>query len=172
MHALQHQRGVLVSRPDGYDRVLAYLALTEGEASLVESRYAAKCGGAWTCTERPAPLPENVSNPKLAYLSAFPYQAGERFVRRVGLETGKDLYAEPPRATSQVIHSIDQEVVEVETPSPAGSVTRGAVTDVTVGEATIAAMLAGPALTRKGVVTDTPPIGGGGLVYNFSASRG
>ncbi|WP_135821150.1 Hvo_1808 family surface protein [Halostella litorea] len=116
-HAYQFRYGnaveLRVPRDASDDRVAALLSLVEGDANLVDERYAARCEAEWDCLRpRSDGGGTNASaadvHMGLYIHSYFPYAEGQAFVESVRERAGwagvTDLYADPPASTAAVIH--------------------------------------------------------------------
>ncbi len=120
-HALQDQYHNL-SKPrysgDTQDGDLAAQGIVEGEAAYVETRYAQRCGDAWSCVPAPGGS-GGATPPNLGmYLAVYhPYSDGPPYVdalrERGGWEAVNRTLARPPNATEQVIHVTDQEPADI-----------------------------------------------------------
>ncbi|HET6173828.1 MAG TPA: hypothetical protein VFD90_14540 [Gaiellales bacterium] len=117
-HALQNQhfhltRGVFAHHPSDHDGELAALALIEGDATEVQSRYVATLSAGDLVSELARTLGSMPSDSKVAkvpYLQGeltYPYTAGLEFVRAVRARGGQRLldraFRHPPRTTAAVL---------------------------------------------------------------------
>jgi hypothetical protein len=113
-HALQDQvypRSLKLGAVDG-EQEIALSALIEGDASVVERRYARRYLGLSTAAADKSLLsPTNLAvglPPALAASVRFPYTAGADFVgtlyRRGGWATVNEAFEEPPTTTEQILH--------------------------------------------------------------------
>jgi len=100
------------------DRVAALLSLIEGDANLVDERYAARCEAEWDCLRpRADGGGGNASTADIhmgLYIhSYFPYAEGQAYVEsvreRAGWEGVTELYADPPTSTAAVIDGQETE---------------------------------------------------------------
>ncbi|WP_121822384.1 Hvo_1808 family surface protein [Halostella salina] len=107
------------------DRVAALLSLIEGDANLVDERYAARCEAEWDCLRpRDDGGDGNASTAGIhmgLYIhSYFPYAEGQAYVEsvreRAGWEGVSDLYADPPTSTAAVIHGGTEEPIPLSLP--------------------------------------------------------
>ncbi|MFB6117430.1 Hvo_1808 family surface protein [Halosegnis sp.] len=111
VHALQDQHfdlgSITASTRDGQN---ANNGLIEGDANLVQDRYGANCGAAWSCLDAPAGGSGGGGDLHVGVyvLSFFPYSDGPGFVdyyqKRGGWERVNEMYADPPASAEQVIH--------------------------------------------------------------------
>jgi hypothetical protein len=111
VHALQDQQfgigDVRASTRDGYN---AQNGLIEGEANLVERRYMANCGGAWSCLSAPTSSGGGGGDFHLGIyvLNYFPYSDGPGFVgfyeARGGWDRVDAMHDRYPASSEQVIH--------------------------------------------------------------------
>jgi len=117
-HALQDEhfhltRGAFAPRPRDHDGELAALALVEGDAMDVQSRYVASLSPGELVGELARTLGSIPSDPgggSVPYLQRellYPYTAGEDFVRAVRARGGQRLldraFRHPPRTTAAVL---------------------------------------------------------------------
>lgn len=113
-HALQDQNypdALKLGALDGEEEI-ALSALVEGDASVVERRYARRHLGLSTAaTDRSLLSPANVAvglPPALVASVRFPYTAGADFVgrlrRRGGWESVDKAFEDPPTTTEQILH--------------------------------------------------------------------
>jgi hypothetical protein len=113
-HALQDQvypRSLKLGAVEG-EREIALSALVEGDASVVERRYARRYLGLSTAAADKSLLsPTNLAvglPPALAASVRFPYTAGADFVgtlyRRGGWEAVDEAFEEPPTTSEQILH--------------------------------------------------------------------
>ncbi|MFB6142880.1 MAG: Hvo_1808 family surface protein [Halorientalis sp.] len=111
VHALQDQRHNLSTlRAETRDAVNAQNALVEGEATVVQERYSARCGEEWTCISGPsssATTPADF-NWGVYYLTFFPYSEGPGLVRhlyaRGGWPAVDAAFADLPASAEQAIY--------------------------------------------------------------------
>jgi hypothetical protein len=111
VHALQDQQfGLERYAGETREEANAMDALIEGDASLVERRYARRCGGLWagSCLTADAGEDGALANTGVYLVTYQPYSDGPKFVRsfyrRGGWAAVNDLYDRPPASTEQVIH--------------------------------------------------------------------
>jgi hypothetical protein len=154
VHALQDQQFGLDRNPQTQDAQLAEDGLVEGDANFVEAAYEDRCGGQWSCLERPDGgggdgAPEEFNYGLFTTVFA-PYAAGPGFVADLKARGGWDAvnaaYDDYPASTEQVIHPArypDDEPTTVRVRDRSSAAwTRFDVDPVydTVGEASIYAM--------------------------------
>jgi len=115
-HELAHVLGGPRLQFDDYDgsvdRKLVLRSISEGNANFVESQYSERCGGEWSCVERP-PNASDVAdfesvNEGLFLWFAAPYTVGPEFVghryEAGGIESVNEVYSNPPASMEGVIH--------------------------------------------------------------------
>jgi hypothetical protein len=117
-HALQDEhfhltRGPYAPRPRDHDGELAALALIEGDATDVQSRYVASLSPGELVSELARTLGSMPSDPgggSVPYLQrelVYPYAAGQEFVRALRARGGQRLldraFRHPPRTTAAVL---------------------------------------------------------------------
>ena len=117
VHALQDEhfrltRGPFASHPADHDAELAAMALIEGDATEVQSRYIATLSpgeliGEFARTLRALPSETGGTVPFLQRRLVFPYTAGQEFVRALRARGGQRLldraFRHPPRTTAAVL---------------------------------------------------------------------
>lgn len=118
VHALQDEhfhltRGPFASRPRDHDGELAALALIEGDATEVQSRYVAALSPLDLLSELGRTLgaiPSGEAASDVPYLQRrliYPYTAGQEFVRALRARGGQRLldraFRHPPRTTAAVL---------------------------------------------------------------------
>lgn len=118
VHALQDEhfhltRGAFAPRPHDHDGELAAQALVEGDATEVQSRYVASLSAGDLVSELARTLkavPEGASSAIAPYLQrqlAYPYTAGQEFVRALRARGGQQLldraFRNPPRTSAAVL---------------------------------------------------------------------
>jgi hypothetical protein len=114
VHVLQDQRFDLSQeryQRDTLDGEWAVDGLIEGEASYVDSQYAERCAGQWSCVDAPsdwsgAHVP---SDPGFDVLSRQPYEDGATYVNTIqrgdGWAAVDRAHHDPPRTSEQIIHA-------------------------------------------------------------------
>lgn len=117
-HALQDEhfhltRGAFAPHPRDHDGELAALALVEGDATDVQSRYVASLSPGELISELARTLGSIPSGPRsgaVPYLQrelVYPYTAGQEFVRALRARGGQRLldraFRHPPRTTAAVL---------------------------------------------------------------------
>jgi hypothetical protein len=117
-HALQDEhfhltRGPFAPRPADHDGELAALALVEGDATNVQSRYVATLSPGDLLGELARTLgsiPSDPPGPAVPYVQrelVYPYTAGQEFVRALRQRGGQRLldraFRHPPRTTAAVL---------------------------------------------------------------------
>jgi hypothetical protein len=143
----------------------AALGLIEGDANLVQQRYAAHCRTTWDCLDASESAGGGGAGPRhrgLFLLSYFPYSDGPSFVdarRRSGGWAAVDsLYGAPPESSEQIIHPErypDEEPRNVSLRRTGSGGWRvldleGGIDHATFGEAGLNVMLAYPAIESGG----------------------
>ena len=113
-HALQDQNypGALELKDVADEEELGISALVEGDASIIERRYARRYLGLEPVEDETSLLsPANLAvglPPALVASVRFPYTAGADFVanleRRGGWELVNEAFSEPPTTTEQILH--------------------------------------------------------------------
>lgn len=108
MHALQFRNFSPNFSSPTRDAANAHDGVIEGEASYLDSKYSAKCGGAWSCLSPSSSGGGGGGGLHLGIyvMKYFPYSDGEAFVRYVheqrGWEGVRALYDNPPETSEQV----------------------------------------------------------------------
>jgi hypothetical protein len=117
-HALQDEhfeisRGAFASHPRDHDAELAAVALVEGDATNVQSRYVAALSPGELIGELARTLgsiPSDSSGDEIPYLQrelVYPYSAGQEFVNALRAQGGQRLldraFRHPPRTTAAVL---------------------------------------------------------------------
>ena len=113
VHALQDQHFDRADRGETFDARVGVQGLTEGDPVYVERVYRERCAGEWSCL----PVPRTSSDagaiarhPGVYLGFVQPYATGPGFVEALRNRSGGDwtavneAYADPPRASEQVIH--------------------------------------------------------------------
>ena len=127
VHALQDQHFDRSYDVDTFDARVGTQGLTEGDPVYVERSYRSRCRGEWSCLPAPRGTGADANaiarRPGLYLAFVQPYATGPRFVEalldRGGWAAVNDAYADPPRASEQVIHPAtypDERPVEVSVP--------------------------------------------------------
>ena len=127
VHALQDQHLDRSYDVDTFDARVGTQGLTEGDPVYVERSYRSRCRGEWSCLPAPRGTGADANaiarRPGLYLAFVQPYMTGTGFVEalldRGGWAAVNDAYADPPRASEQVIHPAtypDERPVEVSVP--------------------------------------------------------
>jgi hypothetical protein len=161
VHALQDQHLDRNEDADTFDARVGRQGLTEGDPVYVERAYRQRCGSEWSCLDAPRTRPSGdaiARHPGIYLAFVQPYVTGPGFVEALRNRSGgdwtavNDAYADPPRASEQVIHPEaypDERPVEVTVPDRSGpNWTR--VGRETVGEAGIHVMFWANGLVERG----------------------
>ncbi|MFC6939494.1 Hvo_1808 family surface protein [Salinirubellus sp. GCM10025818] len=132
VHALQDQQFGGVDRGETFDARVGTQGLTEGDPVAVERAYRERCTGEWSCLSRPRPSSDAgaiARHPGVYLAFVQPYATGPAFVEALRERSGNwtavnEAYADPPRASEQVIHPgayPDERPVNVTVPNRSGS---------------------------------------------------
>lgn len=109
VHAIQDNRysiGETLASSRTQDSTLAARSLAEGDAQAVERKYRSLCTREWNCT-----LSENKQDTRILGVQdgiistiRFPYTTGERYYRNSVKGQEKEVYANPPDTTRQILY--------------------------------------------------------------------
>ncbi|MEF8841872.1 MAG: Hvo_1808 family surface protein [Haloarculaceae archaeon] len=112
VHALQDRHFDRNYDADTFDARVGTQGLTEGDPVYVERTYRSRCGGEWSCLDVPRTRPNGdaiARHPGVYLAFVQPYVTGAGFVEALRNRSGgdwtavNDAYADPPRASGQVI---------------------------------------------------------------------
>lgn len=149
-HALQDQYKISDSTAKSFDGHSANLALTEGEAELVDMKYQEKCNTDWQCVSSSDSSASPPQNLKLYKISIFPYLEGPKFVRHYKQKGGWDKITQigqnnQPSSSEQIIHPkkypSDQPVDITPPQFDATQSVRAGTISTRIGEQSMAAMI-------------------------------